>query len=92
MRQMWQGAQQGNITTEQRLELRMAAAHASQQARAVVDMAHYAAGGTAIFENNAFERRFRDMHAVSQQAQAHFSMFEVLGQYFLGQPIHPRYI
>jgi alkylation response protein AidB-like acyl-CoA dehydrogenase len=92
MRQMWQGAQQGDITTEQRVALRMASAHASQQARAVVDMAHYAAGGTAIFENNAFERRFRDMHAVSQQAQAHFSMFEVLGQYFLGQPIHPRYI
>jgi alkylation response protein AidB-like acyl-CoA dehydrogenase len=92
IRQMWQGAQRGNITTEQRVELRMASAHASQQARVVVDMAHYAAGGTAIFENNAFERRFRDMHAVSQQAQAHFSMFEVLGQYFLGQPIHPRYI
>jgi alkylation response protein AidB-like acyl-CoA dehydrogenase len=92
MRQMWQGAQQGNITTEQRLALRMASAHASQQAKQVVDTAHYAAGGTAIFENNAFERRFRDMHAVSQQAQAHFSMFEVLGQYFLGLPIHPRYI
>jgi ABC-type uncharacterized transport system substrate-binding protein len=84
MREMWQGAQQGNITTEQRVALRMASAHASQQAKQVVDMAHYAAGGTAIFENNAFERRFRDMHAVSQQAQAHFSMFEVLGQYFLG--------
>jgi alkylation response protein AidB-like acyl-CoA dehydrogenase len=92
MREMWQGAQQGNITTEQRVALRMASAHASQQAKQVVDLAHYAAGGTAIFENNAFERRFRDMHAVSQQAQAHFSMFEVLGQYFLGLPIHPRYI
>ena len=92
MREMWQGAQQNNITTEQRVALRMASAHASQQAKQVVDMAHYAAGGNAIFENNAFERRFRDMHAVSQQAQAHFSMFEVLGQYFLGQPIHPRYI
>jgi alkylation response protein AidB-like acyl-CoA dehydrogenase len=90
--EMWQGAQQGNITTEQRLALRMASAHASQQAKHVVDMAHYAAGGTAIFENNHFERRFRDMHAVSQQAQAHFSMFEILGQYFLGLPIHPRYI
>jgi alkylation response protein AidB-like acyl-CoA dehydrogenase len=92
IRQVWQGAQQGDITTEQRVALRMASAHASQQAKQVVDMAHYAAGGTAIFENNAFERRFRDMHAVSQQAQAHFSMFEILGQYFLGLPIHPRYI
>jgi indole-3-acetate monooxygenase len=92
MRETWRGAEQGDITAEQRIQLRMASAHASQQARQVVDMAHYAAGGTAIFEHNAFERRFRDMHAVSQQAQAHFSMFEVLGQYFLGLPIHPRYI
>ena len=46
-----------------------------------------AAGATAIFENNPFERRFRDMHAVSQQAQAQFAIYEVIGRHFLGLPL-----
>ena len=58
----------------------------------VVDTAYHAAGATAIFESNPFERRFRDMHTVSQQVQAHYSVFEAIGQYYLGMPIHPRLI
>jgi hypothetical protein len=30
------------------------------------------------------------MHAVSQQAQAQFSIFEAIGQYFLGLPLNTR--
>jgi Acyl-CoA dehydrogenase, C-terminal domain len=47
---------------------------------------YHAAGATAIFESNPFERRFRDAHAVSQQVQSHFSVFEATGRYFLGLP------
>jgi hypothetical protein len=50
-------------------------------------MAYLAAGATAVFESNAFERRFRDMHAVSQQAQAQFAIYEVIGRHFLGLPL-----
>jgi len=46
-----------------------------------------AAGATAVFENNPFERRFRDLHAVSQQAQAQFAIYEVIGRHFLGLPL-----
>jgi alkylation response protein AidB-like acyl-CoA dehydrogenase len=90
--EIWQGAQAGDITIEQRIQLRMASSHASHQAKQVVDTAYHAAGGTAIFEDNPFERRFRDIHTVSQQVQAHFSVFEAIGQHFLGLPIHPRLI
>jgi hypothetical protein len=43
---------------------------------------------TAIFDSSAFERRFRDMHTVSQQVQAHSSNFELIGQHLLG--LNPR--
>jgi indole-3-acetate monooxygenase len=85
--EIWRAAQDGAMTLPQRVRLRMAAIHASQQARQVVETAYLAAGATAIFESNAFERRFRDMHAVSQQAQAQFAIFEEIGRHFLGVPL-----
>jgi alkylation response protein AidB-like acyl-CoA dehydrogenase len=89
---IWEGAQAGNITIEQRMQLRMASSHATHLAKQVVDTAYHAAGATAIFESNPFERRFRDVHTVSQQVQAHFSVFEAIGQHYLGLPLHPRLI
>jgi alkylation response protein AidB-like acyl-CoA dehydrogenase len=89
---IWEGAQAGNITIEQRMQLRMASSHATHQAKQVVDTAYHAAGATAIFESNPFERRFRDVHTVSQQVQAHSSVFEAIGQHYLGLPLHPRLI
>jgi len=89
---IWRGAQASDITIEQRMQLRMASSHASHQAKQVVDTAYHAAGATAIFEANPFERRFRDMHTLSQQVQSHFSVFEAIGQHYLGLPLHPRLI
>jgi alkylation response protein AidB-like acyl-CoA dehydrogenase len=90
--EIWKGACAGAITIEQRMQLRMASSHATFQARQVVDTAYHAAGATAIFETNPFERRFRDVHTVSQQVQAHLSVFEAIGQHYLGFPLHPRLI
>ena len=88
----WQAAQSGTMSIDQRVRLRMASIHASHQAKQVVDTAYAAAGATAIFESNPFERRFRDMHAVSQQLQSHFSIFEGIGRHFLGLPLNARLI
>jgi alkylation response protein AidB-like acyl-CoA dehydrogenase len=89
---IWQAAQSGAVTLDQRVRLRMASIHASQQARQVIETAYLAAGATAIFEGNPFERRFRDMHAVSQQAQSQFSIFEVIGRHYLGLPLNTRLV
>ena len=89
---MWQGAQSGGFTVDQRLTLRMASTHGTRQAREVVDAIYHAAGASAIFESNPFERRFRDVHTISQQVQAHDTVFEAIGQYYLGLPLHPRLI
>jgi alkylation response protein AidB-like acyl-CoA dehydrogenase len=92
LEEIWQAAQSGTTSIDHRVRLRMASAHASHQARQVVDTAYHAAGATAIFESNPFERRFRDAHAVSQQVQSHFSVFEAIGRYFLGLPPGTRLI
>jgi alkylation response protein AidB-like acyl-CoA dehydrogenase len=89
LRELWEVAARGEpFTMDHRVTLRMAITHATYQAREVVDAAYTAAGATAIFEQNPFERRFRDMHAVSQQLQAHASNLELVGQHLLG--LEPR--
>jgi alkylation response protein AidB-like acyl-CoA dehydrogenase len=72
------------FTLKQRVRLRLAATHAIRSAAQVTDSAYYLAGGNAIFENNPFERRFRDMHAVTQQVQGRYDHYESVGKYILG--------
>lgn len=90
--EIWQAAQAGAITLEQRVRLRMGCINLSQQSRQVVEATYLAAGATAIFESNPFERRLRDIHAVSQQVQGHLSIYEALGRHFLGLPLNSRLI
>ncbi len=75
---------QGGFTLEQRAQLRVAITGAMDQARRVVDFAYHAAGTNAIFTGSAFERRFRDMHTLTAQGQAHLSNFEAAGQALFG--------
>jgi alkylation response protein AidB-like acyl-CoA dehydrogenase len=91
-REIWAAAQSGPPPLEQRVNLRMASINATQTARQVSENTYLAAGATAVFESNPFERRFRDMHAVSQQAQSQFSIYEAIGRYFLGLPHGSRLI
>jgi len=66
------------------MRIRLASTHAIHQARTVGDFAYEAAGATAVFAANPFERRFRDLHAIAQQLQGRASHFETVGQYLLG--------
>jgi Acyl-CoA dehydrogenase, C-terminal domain len=45
-----------------------------------------AAGVDAIFPGSPFERRFRDIHTVSQQIQSREAHYETVGQVLLGNP------
>ncbi len=74
----------GRLTTDHNTTIRLASTWAIHQAREVVDMAYHAAGATAIFESNPFERRFRDIHTVIQQYQGRQAHFETVGQALLG--------
>jgi alkylation response protein AidB-like acyl-CoA dehydrogenase len=72
------------LTIAQRIRIRLAATYAIGAATAVVDTAYHAAGATAVFDANPFERRFRDIHTVAQQVQGRASHFETVGQFLLG--------
>ncbi|HEV8641160.1 MAG TPA: acyl-CoA dehydrogenase family protein [Methylomirabilota bacterium] len=85
LEEIWEAAQRsGRVTLDQRIRLRLGASHAIQQATEVVNFAYHAAGGNAVFVGSAFERRFRDMHAVTQQMQGRQDHFETVGQFLLG--------
>lgn len=70
-----------------RARLRLTTTNALHAAIEVCDTVHKAAGVDAIFKGRGpFERRFRDMHTVSQQIQARTAHFETVGQVLLGSP------
>jgi alkylation response protein AidB-like acyl-CoA dehydrogenase len=73
-----------SITVDQRIIVRMAATNAIHKAREAVDFAYNAAGATAIFENHPLERRFRDIHTVTQQLQGQIRHFETVGAWMMG--------
>lgn len=70
------------------IDLRLAGTHAIHAAKDVVDFAYQSAGASAIFAAKPFERRFRDMHAVSQHIQAGAAQFTNMGQILLGVTPH----
>ena len=72
------------ITVAQRITVRMAATNAILKSREAVDFAYHTAGATSIFDNHPLERRFRDMHTVTQQLQGRMSHFETVGAWMLG--------
>jgi len=67
-----------------RARLRLACTYAVTQARDTVAFAYQSAGSTAIFESNPFERRFRDINTVAQQAQGQPVNLEQAGMALLG--------
>jgi alkylation response protein AidB-like acyl-CoA dehydrogenase len=85
MADIWSDLRAGHdITVEQRITIRMAATNAIHKGREAVDFAYHTAGATAIFESHPLERRFRDIHTVSQQLQGRLSHFETVGAWMLG--------
>ena len=87
LEQIWRNvACAKRLTLDDNTTIRLASTWAIHQAREVVDMAYHAAGATAIFESNPFERRFRDVHTVIQQYQGRQAHFETVGQVLLGLP------
>lgn len=74
------------IGVEDRATVRLACSHGIQAAVEVADWVHRAAGVSAIFPGSPFERRFRDIHTVTQQIQSRSAHFEAVGSVLLGVP------
>jgi len=75
------------IDIAERARVRLACSNAIQAAIEVADFTYKGAGVDAIFPGSPFERRFRDMHTLSQQIQSRGAHFEQVGQVLLGMPL-----
>ena len=83
--EIWKKVSAGDkLSVDHRITIRMASTNAIHRSREAVDFAYNAAGATAIFENHPLERRFRDIHTVTQQLQGRLSHFETVGAWMLG--------
>jgi len=74
----------GHITLDERMQIRLASTFCIHTALEVTDILYQAAGATAIFNENPFERPWRDVHSVSQQLQGRQLHFETVGQHLMG--------
>jgi alkylation response protein AidB-like acyl-CoA dehydrogenase len=81
---IWSADDSWVIDVPARARVRLACAFAIQTAEAVADYAYKSAGVDAIFLGTTFERRFRDIHTLSQQIQSRTAHFESVGQIMLG--------
>ena len=75
------------VDLDARVRVRLGCAHAITTAVEVADYVYKAAGTSAIFRGAPLERRFRDIHTLSQQIQSRDSHFEAVGRVmFNGDP------
>ncbi len=82
---LWKAAcDRGEVSMDERIEVRMASTHAIRQAAKVVDSAYELFGSDAIFQRNPLHRRWQDVHVIAQQVQGRRTNFETAGRYFLG--------
>ena len=83
--EIWEAVgETGELSLEQNTMIRLASTWAIDQAREVVNTLYHSSGATAIFDNRPFERRFRDMHTASQQAQGRQAHYETIGRVLFG--------
>ncbi|NKB98301.1 MAG: hypothetical protein GKR90_07395 [Pseudomonadales bacterium] len=71
----------GEVTHEQRSELRMAGTHVIQECAEVVDLAYKISGSTGIYQDQKLQRRFQDMHVITQHVQGREAYFALLGRH-----------
>lgn len=69
------------IEHSERAQLRMAGTHVIRECAEVVDLAYKIAGSTGIYKEHDLQRRFQDMHVITQHVQAREAYFALLGRY-----------
>jgi alkylation response protein AidB-like acyl-CoA dehydrogenase len=74
----------GQQTGEDKAMIRLASTWAIQQSREIVNTLYHGAGSMAVFEEQPFEQRLRDIHTVAQQSQGRQLHYESVGQILFG--------
>jgi alkylation response protein AidB-like acyl-CoA dehydrogenase len=93
MARVWEEAEKGPPTAENRAALFSAGLHAGATARACVAAMHAAAGTTALYVDCPLERIVRDIVAMAQHVAAQPLWWEDSGRVLLGQaPTNPLFM
>ena len=74
------------IGVPDRARVRLGTTNAIHASMEVADWVYHQAGVSAIFPGSPFERRFRDIHTLSQQIQSRDAHYETVGQVMLDRP------
>ncbi len=75
-----------DVALIERANLKLASTYVINEGVDIATAAYRAAGNTAIFEAQPFERRLRDANAASQQLQGRPANFVTIGRVMLGLP------
>ena len=67
-----------------RMETRLASTHAINEAARATDIAYEVCGSNSIFDTHPIQRKFQDIHAVTQQIQGRLTHYDTVGQHLLG--------
>jgi alkylation response protein AidB-like acyl-CoA dehydrogenase len=88
VREIWDAVvAAGEVTLDQRANLRLATTHGIRLAVEVVDLVYNMAGATAAYESSLIQRHFQDVHVMSQHLQARLAHYELVGRHWLGLKI-----
>lgn len=90
---MWGVLENGELPSrEQRALVRLAATAAVQGAVRAVDTAYNLGGGSSIYATSTLQRRFRDIHTLTQHVMIGQSSLEAAGRALLGQEVPPGFL
>jgi indole-3-acetate monooxygenase len=89
----WATALAGDpFTTEQRARIRGSATWACHTAAAVVGMAYRAGGGSSLYRSSPLQRRFRDVHALTQHFLLKLDSLTTVGAVMAGQDVDTTFL
>jgi|TARA_Y100000310_G_scaffold345704_1_gene468527 alkylation response protein AidB-like acyl-CoA dehydrogenase len=84
---VWSDLEAGEeLRTEHRIALRMAGTHVIRQSMDITDIAYALCSTDSIFMTNDIQRRFQDMHVITQHLQGRTDIYALLGRYYLDLP------
>jgi indole-3-acetate monooxygenase len=75
------------VTPEHRARIRASGVWAADSAAAVVDMAYRAGGGSSLYRSSPLQRRFRDVHALTQHFLVKLDSLTTVGAVMAGQEV-----
>lgn len=80
--EVWSAIDQG-LEIDDRMKLRTASTHAIRVCKTVTDRMYDLCSTDSIFRRNEIQRRFQDIHVISQHLQGRPEIYEMVGSYLL---------